>query len=226
MKTLFLKLEVFKSFLYKSVLIKMIALQFIATTIGCKQEQDHTDLATPEDIKNELVAGNERFLTNNFKNQNFKNDIKHTQAEQHPYALVLSCMDSRVPPEIIFDQGIGRIFVNRVAGNLEDENIIGSIEYAVNYKKIKLLVVLGHTNCGAIQGTLDNVKLGKLTQLTGQIEESFTNNEAQHHVALNVNKTINDILDQSTLVRQQTIENKIKIVGAFYDVTTGKVYFL
>ncbi len=193
---------------------------------GCISEKQHQKITSSEDVKNELINGNERFLSGNCINTDYKNDILHNQTSQHPYALILGCMDSRVPPEIIFDQGIGKIFVERVAGNLEDENIVGSIEYAVKFKKIKLIVVLGHTNCGAIQGTLDNVKLGKLTQLTGQIEESFTNNENQHHVALNVNKTINDILDKSTVIRKQTIDNKLKIVGAFYEVETGKVNFL
>lgn len=193
---------------------------------GCISEKKHQKIISSEDVKNELIAGNQRFLSGNFINNDYKNDILHNQTSQHPYALILGCMDSRVPPEIIFDQGIGKIFVERVAGNLEDENIIGSIEYAVKFKKIKLIVVLGHTNCGAIQGTLDKVKLGKLTQLTGQIQESFTTNENQHHVVLNVNKTINDILDKSTEIRHQTIENKLKIVGAFYEVETGKVNFL
>ncbi len=226
MKIYFLKLILLKGLITKGFLLKLVLIKFMFFMSGCISEKQHQKITSSEDVKNELINGNERFLSGNCINTDYKNDILHNQTSQHPYALILGCMDSRVPPEIIFDQGIGKIFVERVAGNLEDENIVGSIEYAVKFKKIKLIVVLGHTNCGAIQGTLDNVKLGKLTQLTGQIEESFTNNENQHHVALNVNKTINDILDKSTVIRKQTIDNKLKIVGAFYEVETGKVNFL
>lgn len=226
MKIYFLKLILLKGLITKGFLLKLVLIKFMFFMSGCISEKKHQKITSSEDVKNELINGNERFLSGNCINTDYKNDILHNQTSQHPYALILGCMDSRVPPEIIFDQGIGKIFVERVAGNLEDENIVGSIEYAVKFKKIKLIVVLGHTNCGAIQGTLDNVKLGKLTQLTGQIEESFTNNENQHHVALNVNKTINDILDKSTVIRKQTIDNKLKIVGAFYEVETGKVNFL
>lgn len=226
MKIYFLKLIFLKGLFTKGFLLKLVLIKFMFFMSGCISEKQHPKITTSEDVKNELITGNERFVSGKFINNDYKNDILHNQTSQHPYALVLGCMDSRVPPEIIFDQGIGKIFVERVAGNLEDENIIGSIEYAVKFKKIKLIVVLGHTNCGAIQGTLDKVKLGKLTQLTGQIQESFTTNENQHHVVLNVNKTINDILDKSTEIRYQTIENKLKIVGAFYEVETGKVNFL
>lgn len=226
MKTYFLKLFFVKGLIAKSLLVKVIALKFIFLILGCNSEHKKIKFETPEAVKKELINGNQRFLSGDFKHINYKSDILHTKSAQHPYALVLGCMDSRVPPEIIFDQGIGKIFVERVAGNLEDPNIIGSIEYAVKFKKIKLIVVLGHTNCGAIQGTLDKVKLGNLTQLTGQIQESFTANEAQHHVALNVNKTIRDILDKSDEIRIQAYNDKIDIVGAFYEVETGQVKFL
>lgn len=226
MKTYFLKPFFAKGVIYKSLLLKVLALKFVFLILGCNSEHTEIKLNTPEAVKNELIDGNQRFLSGDYKYTDYKSDILHTKSAQHPYALVLGCMDSRVPPEIIFDQGIGKIFVERVAGNLEDPNIIGSIEYAVKFKKIKLIVVLGHTNCGAIQGTLDKVELGNLTQLTGQIKESFTANEAQHHVALNVNKTIQDILDKSDVIRKQAYDDKINIVGAFYEVETGQVKFL
>ena len=226
MKTYFLKPIFVKGLIAKRLLVKAIALKFIFLTLGCNSEHAEINFKTPEAVKKELIAGNQRFLSGDFKKTDYKNDILHTKSAQHPYALIFGCMDSRVPPEIIFDQGIGKIFVERVAGNLEDPNIIGSIEYAVKFKKIKLIVVLGHTNCGAIQGTLDKVELGNLTQLTGQIKESFTANESQHHVSLNVNKTIQDILDKSDVIRKQAYDDTVEIVGAFYEVETGQVKFL
>jgi len=226
MKPYFFKILFLKATMVKGVVLKILALKFSVLFLGCNTEPKHLNIDSPEAVKKELIAGNERFLSGNFINTDYKNDILHSKSAQHPYALVLGCMDSRVPPEIIFDQGLGKIFVERVAGNLEDDNIIGSIEYAVKFKKIKLIVVLGHTNCGAIQGTLDKVELGNLTQLTGQIKESFTNNEAQHHVALNVNKTIKDILNKSAEIRKQAYDDNIDIVGAFYEVETGQVKFL
>lgn len=226
MKTYFIKLFFVKMIVAKSILIKTLAFNFIFILLGCNFNHSDLKIDSPETAKKELINGNQRFLSGNFNPSDYKNDILHTKSEQHPYALILGCMDSRVPPEIIFDQGIGKIFVERVAGNLEDENIIGSIEYAVKFKKIKLIVILGHTKCGAIQGTLDKVQFGKLTQLTGQIQESFTANETQHHVALNVNKTIQDILNKSDEIRKQAYDDKIDIVGAIYDVETGQVKFL
>ncbi|WP_136669224.1 carbonic anhydrase [Flavobacterium sp. H122] len=226
MKTYLFKLLFFKGLFAKGFVIKILALKTAFLVLGCYSKKQHVKMDSPEAVKKELMAGNERFLSGNFINTDYKNDILHNKSAQHPYALVLGCMDSRVPPEIIFDQGLGKIFVERVAGNLEDDNIIGSIEYAVKFKKIKLIVVLGHTNCGAIQGTLDKVELGNLTQLTGQIKESFTNNEAQHHVALNINKTIKDILDKSPEIRKQAYDDQIDLVGAFYEVETGLVKFL
>lgn len=221
-----MKTYLFKGLFVKGLFVKILALKFSVLFLGCNAEPKHLNFDSPEAVKKELIAGNERFLSGTLINTDYKTDILHSKSAQHPYALVLGCMDSRVPPEIIFDQGLGKIFVERVAGNLEDDNIVGSIEYAVKFKKIKLIVVLGHTNCGAIQGTLDKVELGNLTQLTGQIKESFTNNEAQHHVALNVNKTIKDILNKSAEIRKQAYDDKIDIVGAFYEVETGQVKFL
>ena len=163
----------------------------------------------------------------------FIDEAHHSEKDQHPHTFVLSCIDSRVPPEIVFDQGIGNLFVARVAGNIEDDNILGSMEYAVQVKGTKLLVVLGHSNCGAVQGAIDNVNLGHLTQLTNQIKVAFSHHRTYplpEHLSneagrLNVLSTIDHILSSSQIIRELVNKKKIKIVGTFYDLHTGKVEF-
>jgi carbonic anhydrase len=140
-------------------------------------------------------------------------------------------MDSRVPPEIIFDQGIGNIFVLRVAGNIEDENILGSMEYAVEHSGSRLIVVMGHNHCGAVTGAVKDIKLGNLTQLVEQIKPAIKsdpgNPETIDETAkINVKMTITDILNRSDIIRELVHEKKVAIVGAFYDIETGLVTFL
>lgn len=147
----------------------------------------------------------------------------------------MGCIDARVPPEIIFDQDIGNVFVGRVAGNVEDENILGSIEYAVKVKHIKLIVVLGHSKCGAIQSTIDNVKMGYVTQLTEQIKPACKH----HHNGLlipeiiieetakeNIFITMKEIYEKSEIIKHAVDENKTQIIGAYYNIENGEVEFL
>jgi carbonic anhydrase len=140
-------------------------------------------------------------------------------------------MDSRVPPEIIFDQGIGNIFVLRNAGNIEDENILGSIEYAVKFAGAKLLVVMGHTKCGAVSGAIKNVDAGNLTQLLNQIkpaipEAAYKNDLVNITAKNNVLMTIKDILKRSKIINELVNSGDISIVGAIYEVETGRVLFI
>ena len=198
-----------------------------------QQENIHpVSINTPDEAVAELKAGNIRFMDDKLINTNFKGQINHSKNDQHPHSLILSCLDSRIPPEIIFDQGIGNIFVARVAGNIEDLNITGSMEFATKVKKSKLIVVMGHNKCGAVKGAIDNAELGNLTQLVNQIKPALTGDNTNPDAMLdesaknNVKMTIEDILKSSPILTELIKEGQLKIVGAFYDLTTGKVVFM
>lgn len=207
---------------------------FIVFIFSCETIDHHHKPKTADEAVKELIQGNERFVNNELLHQNFIDEAHFAEKDQHPHTFVLSCIDSRVPPEIVFDQGIGNLFVARVAGNIEDDNILGSMEYAVQVKGTKLLVVLGHSNCGAVQGAIDNVNLGHLTQLTNQIKVAFSKHKTYplpEHLSnetgrLNVLSTIDHILSSSQIIRELVNKKKIKIVGTFYDLHSGKVEFL
>jgi carbonic anhydrase len=169
--------------------------------------------------------------------QSSKSEIRdflteQTKDDQHPHSLILSCLDSRIPPEIIFDQGIGNIFVARVAGNVEDPNILGSMEFATKVKGTKLIVVMGHNKCGAVKGAIDHAELGNLTQLVEQIKPAITGDKSDMDLMMdetakkNVELTISDILKQSPVISDLVNQGSVKIVGAFYDITDGKVSFM
>ena len=185
-----------------------------------------------------LVAGNQRFVSGNMLDRDFAREIEETAAGQAPYATILSCLDSRVPPEILFDQGLGDVFVGRVAGNIEDIHMLGSFEFAKGVKCTKLLVVLGHTSCGAVAGACENAKLGSLTHLLAEIrpvvEEVQSNHpgenvcEAPHLDEIaesNVRRTIRDIREKSQVVSDLERDGKLRVVGAMYDISTGEVHF-
>ena len=187
---------------------------------------------SPEDALAEMKNGNQRFLSGKFVNTEYKKQIEQTKTDQHPHTLVLSCLDSRIPPEIIFDQGIGNIFVARVAGNIEDPNILGSMEFATKVIGTKLIVVMGHNKCGAVKGAIDNAELGNLTQLVDQIKPAIVGDTTNLDNMLNqtsknnVKMTIDDILKSSSVISSLVKENKVKLVGAYYDIATGQVTFL
>lgn len=189
-------------------------------------------IQTPDDALAELKQGNQRFLQGKMIHTNYREEIELTKNDQHPHSLVLSCLDSRIPPEIIFDQGIGNIFVARVAGNIEDPNILGSMEFATKVKGTKLIVVMGHNKCGAVKGALDNAELGHLTQLVDQIKPAIsgdhtdTDSKLTETAKKNVELTIADILKQSSVISELVKEGKVKLIGAFYDLGTGEVVFM
>lgn len=207
---------------------------FIILIFSCETTEHHPIPNTADEALKELLEGNERFVNNELLHHNFINEAHYSEKDQHPHTFVLACIDSRVPPEIIFDQGIGNLFVARVAGNIEDDNILGSMEYAVMAKGTKLLLVMGHSNCGAVQGAIDNVDLGHLTQLTDQIKVAFSKHKTYplpEHLSdetgrLNVLSTIDHILLSSKIIRELVNKKKIKIVGTFYNLHTGKVELL
>lgn len=217
-----------------SLKIGMFIALFVFVFSSCEKHENHTVITTANQALHDLIEGNKRFVNDETIHSHLVSEAHLHEKSQHPHTFVLACIDSRVPPEIIFDQGIGNLFVARVAGNIEDPNILGSMEYATQVKGTKLIVVLGHSNCGAVQGAIDNVNLGHLTQLTDQIKEAFSKHKTYplpEHLSdetgrLNVLSTIEHILDSSELIRNQVAQKKVKIVGAFYDLHTGKVIFL
>jgi carbonic anhydrase len=193
---------------------------------------------SPEEAIERLQAGNERFVEDGGLDRDLNKQVSETAGGQYPFAAVLGCVDSRVPPEVIFDQGIGDIFSARVAGNFENEDILGSLEFAAKVAGSKAIVVLGHTSCGAVKGTCDNVELGHVTSLVEEIKPAMNkaldegescssdNIEAVNKVAkTNVNHTVKEIRERSSILKEMEDNGEIVIVGAMYDVKTGEVEF-
>ena len=211
------------------VMVLSASVVFQADLIAAETAKDAV-IETPDQALAELKAGNMRFLEKNFKNDNFMTQIKNTRDGQEPHTVILSCLDSRIPPEIVFDQGIGNIFVARVAGNVADLNIIGSMEFATKVIGSKLIVVMGHNHCGAVQGAMAKVELGNLTQLLEQIRPAVdAASDPKNEDAVgkqNVKEVMDNIVKNSQIIRDLIKENKVKIVGAYYDLETGTVTFL
>ncbi len=192
---------------------------------------------TPEKALEILKNGNQRFVQNLKANRNLLQQVNETSAGQYPFAIILSCIDSRVPAELIFDQGLGDIFSVRIAGNFVNEDILGSMEFACKVAGSKLIVVLGHSSCGAVKGACDDVQLGNLTTLLSKIkpaidavettgERSSANAEFVQKVAdKNVDLTIENIREKSPVLREMLDNNSIGIVGGMYDVESGQVEF-
>jgi len=195
---------------------------------------------TPEISLQTLKEGNQRFQNNLKANRNLLEQVSDTSTGQFPFATVLSCIDSRVSAELVFDQGIGDIFSVRIAGNFVNEDILGSMEFACKLAGTKLVVVLGHTACGAVKGACDGAELGNLTAMLDNIKPAvnavtepkeedlrnssnieFVNNVAEK----NVNLTIDRILKESPILAEMNNKGEIKIVGAMYDIHTGAVNF-
>ena len=192
--------------------------------------------STPVTAWKALKEGNERFVAG--KPQHPSQGIEHRAslaAAQTPNAVVFGCADSRVAAEIIFDQGIGDVFGIRIAGNIVNEDVLGSMEYATKVVGSKLVVVLGHTSCGAVKGSIDDAKLGNLTALLAKIrpavsasgpgsakDDAYVNTVAQ----ANVSQAIKEIREKSPTIKAQLDAGTVGLVGAIYDVSTGKVTFL
>ena len=186
-----------------------------------------------------LKEGNARFTAGQPINRDLHQQVTQTATGQYPFASIVSCIDSRIPTEIVFDQGIGDIFNARVAGNFVNEDILGSLEFACKLAKSKVIVVMGHTSCGAVKGACDHAKLGNLTQMLDKImpavdatetpdgvDRSSGNLEFVNRVAVkNVEFTIENIKSQSPVLNEMLQAGEIDIVGAMYDVKTGKVTF-
>lgn len=188
---------------------------------------------TPQIAHQMLVDGNQRFVANKKASRNLNEQIRDTSEGQYPFAAVLSCIDSRVPAEIIFDQGIGDIFSVRVAGNIVNEDILGSLEYSCKVAGSKLIVVLGHTKCGAVTAACKHVELGNITALLSKIKpavekvnKEVTPDSIEETAIVNVALSIENIRKESPILAEMESQGEIQIVGASYDVGTGKVHFI
>jgi len=193
---------------------------------------------TPEKAIEILKMGNERFVNNLKANRNLLQQVNETSDGQHPFAVILSCIDSRTSAELIFDQGLGDIFSIRIAGNILNEDILGSMEFACKIAGAKAAVVLGHSKCGAIKGACDNVEMGNLTALLTKIRPAVddeliikenrnsSNEEFVEKVAvINVKRTVKAIMERSPILNEMIKTGELDLIGAMYDVETGVVTF-
>ena len=190
---------------------------------------------TPEEALDVLKAGNARFVAGKTTHRNLPASVRATAAGQYPFGAIVSCMDSRVPVELVFDLTVGDAFSLRLAGNVIDPYILGSLEYATKVMGAKLILVLGHTHCGAVIGAIDNVVLGNLTDLLANIapavaaagpgsskDDSYVARVAEQNVRL----AMPAVRDRSPVLRDLLVSGSVRLAGAIYDIETGKVKFL
>ena len=189
---------------------------------------------SPNDAVARLQSGNKRFLASQKTERHLLSQVTQTGAGQYPFAALLSCIDSRVPAELVFDQGIGDIFNVRVAGNIINEDILGSLEYSCKVAGSKLVLVLGHTRCGAVTAACKHVELGNITALLDKIQPAvsaivkgdLTEEMIEEVVVKNVEISIEQIREKSPILKEMEEHGDIQILGAIYDVNTGGVNFL
>ncbi len=185
-----------------------------------------------------LKDGNKRFVNNLKVNRNLLQQANETSDGQHPFAVILSCIDSRTSAELIFDQGLGDVFSVRIAGNIINEDILGSMEFGCKVAGSKIIVVLGHTKCGAVKGACDHVEMGNLTALLSKIrpavddEDTITQNRNSNNTefvekvsVINVKRTVKSILQRSPILKEMIEKGELGIVGGTHDITTGQVSF-
>lgn len=193
---------------------------------------------SPSMALNLLKEGNKRFVSNLKINRNLLQQANDTSDGQHPFAVILSCIDSRTSAELIFDQGLGDVFSVRIAGNIVNEDILGSMEFGCKVAGAKIIVVLGHTKCGAVKGACDNVALGNLTGLIEKIkpavDQEMTTTEnrnssnstfVENVAELNVSLSVKNILLKSPIIAEMVKNEEITIVGGVHDISSGEVKF-
>jgi carbonic anhydrase len=193
---------------------------------------------TPAMALDLLKEGNKRFISNLKLNRNLLQQANDTSGGQHPFAVILSCIDSRTSAELIFDQGLGDVFSVRIAGNIVNEDILGSMEFGCKVAGSKIIVVLGHTKCGAIKGACDHVEMGNLTALLSKITpaveneiQTLENRNANNSVfvenvaAINVKQTVNAIMERSPILSEMINNGQIGIIGGMHNISTGEVTF-
>jgi carbonic anhydrase len=200
--------------------------------------KEQRDKMTPDEVIQHMKAGNERFRSGKPQHRDLMSEAKATAKGQYPAAIVFSCVDSRAPAELILDFGIGDIFSGRVAGNVADEDVLGSMEFACKVAGSKVVLVMGHTSCGAIKGVIDGVELGNLTALLSKIRPAveatrYTGERSSKNYAFvdavareNVVMTIANVRQRSPVLRDLESAGSIKIAGAMYNLETGAVEFL
>lgn len=193
---------------------------------------------TPDKVINLFKDGNLRFINNDLTARDHSAQVRKSTNAQYPKAIVLSCVDSRVPVEDVFDRGIGDIFVARVAGNFINEDILGSMEFACKVSGSKLVLIMGHEHCGAVKAAIDDVKLGNITPMLTKIKPAVAmteysgtrnsrNKEFVHMVCeSNVKNSISQVRVRSAILKEMEENGEIRILGAIYDMDTGKVSFL
>lgn len=196
------------------------------------------DKITPDMAFDLLKEGNKRFVNNLKANRNLLEQANETSDGQHPFAVILSCIDSRTSAELIFDQGLGDVFSVRIAGNILNEDILGSMEFACKVAGSKIVVVLGHAGCGAVKGACDHVEMGNLTSLLTKIrpaiddEDSVRDNRTGSNgefvekvTKLNVKRVMNEIVQRSPIIKEMNEKGEIRIVGGYHDLASGAVNF-
>lgn len=223
--------------LFLGTLLVSHAEQAKQTPVSAEQQK----AMTPDQVLTDLMAGNKRYVAGELTHLDIKANIEATAKGQNPSAVILSCLDSRVPVESVFDQGIGDIFVGRVAGNVENVDLLGSFEFATKLAGSKLIMVLGHEACGAVKGACDHAEMGNLTALLEKIqpavkavEGDFPEDQRNSKniefvnkvVAKNVELTVADIRKDSPILAEMEKNGEIKIVGAVYSLQTGEVTLL
>lgn len=227
-------------------IIVMAGIMTLANTVYSQDTQPHTgtitathqEATTPQLALQHLKEGNQRFVDGKMMNRDFLTQASTTAPGQHPVVVVLNCIDSRTPPEIIFDQGIGDIFAARIAGNIQNDDILGSMEFGTQLSGAKLIAVIGHTSCGAIRGACNHAQLGHLTALLQKIQPAVTQaaKEQKTHDCAdaayidqiatdNVLLVMKQIQARSPVLAKLLKEGKIGLVGGIQDLTTGKVTF-
>ena len=185
-----------------------------------------------------LKEGNKRFMNNLKANRNLLEQANETSDGQHPFAVILSCIDSRTSAELIFDQGLGDVFSVRIAGNIVNEDILGSMEFACKVAGSKIIVVLGHSKCGAVKGACDHVEMGNLTALLSKIQPAVfdekseienrnsSNSDFVEKVAsINVKRTVNAIMERSPILKEMIANGEIGIIGGMHNINNGEVTF-
>ena len=198
------------------------------------QTKESQSAMTPAKALDALKEGNKRFRAGTSVQKNLLSKVKASAAGQYPFAVVLSCMDSRVPAEAVFDQSIGDLFSIRVAGNVVNPDNLGSLKYAAKVIGVKLIIVLGHTSCGAVKGAIDNVKLGNLTELVAKIQPAVAasgSGTSKDHAYVdkvgeqNVRLTMKEIREKSPVLKELLDSGAVRMVGGMYDLETGAVTF-
>ncbi len=227
-----------RQFLAATAVLGAAGLDLFSTARVLASSKEDRDRLTPINVINMMKDGNERFRRGLRVNRDFLREQRERAAGQYPVAVILSCIDSRAPAELIMDLGIGDVFNARVAGNVANPDILGSLEFACHVAGAKVALVLGHSSCGAVVGAIDGVELGQLTGLLGRIkpavaETSYDGPRRSSDVAFvervaraNVERTIGVIRKESAILRELEHKGAIAIAGAMYDLRTATVSFL